>query len=219
MECRELLAWLKEFFNAWNQRHAPADQVTHLQVEMYGQTIGYVFNGRLLCTIRITADQAFKDLLAADPVRAVKQLLLNILETTGDLATSPDLYQVTDRQEREEVIVLLMRLYHDLEADVSRNYPEVRKLFNREYFRKRGRSLTARLKLMRSIECFRDDVNAYFQYWTPAGSQRMRAEEYLAAMSIAELCLLFNAASIITEKRRRWPNVTAAARIVKKLAQ
>ncbi|WP_224757984.1 hypothetical protein [Limosilactobacillus oris] len=56
MEYRELLARLAEFFNTWNRRHVPAGQVNRLQIKMHEQTINYVFNGQVLCTIEVVAD-------------------------------------------------------------------------------------------------------------------------------------------------------------------
>ena len=37
-------------------RHVPAGQVKRLQIKMYEQTINYVFNGQVLCTIEVVAD-------------------------------------------------------------------------------------------------------------------------------------------------------------------
>ena len=38
-------------------RHVPAGQVKRLQIKMHEQTINYVFNGQVLCTIEVVADQ------------------------------------------------------------------------------------------------------------------------------------------------------------------
>lgn len=219
MEYRELLARLAEFFSAWNRRHVPAGQVNRLQIKMYDQTIDYVFNGQILCTIEIIADRDLRESLNVNPPLAEKRLLLNILETTSDLATSPDLEKIRDVQEREEVIILLLRLYHDLETDIIKSFPNVRVLFNREYFHKNGRGLSTRIKLMEAIEQFRGDLDEYFYYWAGAGPRVVNAEDYLAAMSIAELCVLLNATIMITGERQRWPNVATAARIIAKLIE
>lgn len=218
MEYRELLARLAGFFNRWNRHHVPAGQVNRLQIKMHDQTINYVFNGQILCTIEVVADQELRNSLNINPLLAEKRLLLSILETTSNLAASPDLAKISDVREREEVVVLLLRLYHALETDIIKSFPDVRALFNRKYFRKHGRTSPERIKLMASIERFRDDLDTYFYRWTGAGPHVAAAEDYLAAMSIAELCVLLNAAIIITGEQSRWPNVTTAARIIMKLA-
>lgn len=218
MEYRELLTRLAEFFNAWNRRHVPAGQVNRLQIKMHDQTINYVFNGQVLCTIEVVADQELRNSLNISPLLAEWRLLLSILETTSSLATSPDLEKITDRHEREEVVVLLLRLYHVLETDIVKSFPEVRALFNRKYFRKKGRTAAERIRLMESIEQFRDDLGTYFYRWSGAGPSVAVAEDYLATISIAELCVLLNAAILVTGEQRRWPNVTTAARIITKLA-
>ncbi|WP_278930368.1 hypothetical protein [Limosilactobacillus oris] len=46
--------------------------------------------------------------------------------------------------------------------DIIKSFPEVRALFNRKYFRKQGRTATERIRLMESIERFRDDLDRYF---------------------------------------------------------
>ena len=109
--------------------------------------------------------------------------------------------------------MLLLRLYHALEMDIIKSFPEVRALFNRKYFRKQGRTATERIKLMESIERFRDDLDRYFYRWSGAV-----VADYLATMSVVELCVLLNATIIVTGEQNRWPNVTTAARIVTKLA-
>lgn len=114
--------------------------------------------------------------------------------------------------------MLLLRLYHALEMDIIKSFPEVRALFNRKYFRKQGRTATERIRLMESIERFRDDLDRYFSRWSGAGPDGAVVADYLATMSVAELCVLLNATIIVTGEQSRWPSVTTAARIVTKLA-
>ena len=75
MEYRELLVRLAEFFNTWNRRHVPAGQVNRLQIKMHEQTINYVFNGQVLCTIEVVADQELCNSLNINPLLAEKRLL------------------------------------------------------------------------------------------------------------------------------------------------
>lgn len=77
MEYRELLARLAEFFNTWNRRHVPAGQVNRLQIKMHEQTINYIFNGQVLCTIEVVADQNYVVVANINPPWQ-KRLLLSI---------------------------------------------------------------------------------------------------------------------------------------------
>ena len=56
-------------------RHVPAGQVKRLQIKMYEQSINYVFNGQVLCTIEVVADQELCNSLNINPLLAEKRLL------------------------------------------------------------------------------------------------------------------------------------------------
>ncbi|MGN1282452.1 MAG: hypothetical protein ACI4UB_01375 [Limosilactobacillus sp.] len=56
-------------------RHVPAGQVKRLQIKMHEQTINYVFNGQVLCTIEVVADQELCNSLNINPLLAEKWLL------------------------------------------------------------------------------------------------------------------------------------------------
>lgn len=216
MEYKGLLARLAEFFTEWNKRHAPANRVNCLRIEMTDHKINYVFNGQILCQISIDKARQMEE-LDSNPIIAERQLLLSILETTSDLATSAQLKAVKDLKERAEIITLLLRLYHSLEEDVVSLYPEVRETFNRKYFQ-RISDHKRRQALMGMVEDFRDELLATIRGDEVPVSRIEHREQYVNQLSISELCILLNAARVETDGGNWQDNIAAASNFIRRLA-
>lgn len=69
MEYKGLLARLAEFFTEWNKRHAPANRVNCLRIEMTDHKINYVFNGQILCQISIDKARQMEE-LDSNPIKS-----------------------------------------------------------------------------------------------------------------------------------------------------
>lgn len=216
MEYKGLLARLAEFFTEWNKRHAPANRVNCLRIEMTDHKINYVFNGQILCQISIDKARQMEE-LDSNPIIAERQLLLSILETTSNLATSAQLKAVKDLKERAEIIILLLRLYHALEEDVVSRYPEVRETFNRKYFQRIG-DPQKRHALMEQVEDFRDELLATIQGDEVPVSRIEHREQYINQLSISELCILLNAARLESDDGGWHNDIAVASDFIRKLS-
>lgn len=218
MEYRELRTRLAKFFKKWNAKHAPAGRVNRLQIQMTDHRIDYVFNGHVLCRLDVYSDQEGQQILGEQIAEAEKQLLISILETTSSLATSPQVRTVSDQAERTEIIVLILRLYHGLEEEVVSSFPEVRRMFNRKYFQ-RISNQAKRTALMAKMEDFREDLLDMIAGDEVPVKRVERRITYLNRMSIAELCILLNAARLLLETGNEdWStNVKVASKLIRKL--
>lgn len=130
MEFKELLARLAAFFTTWNTKYVPANQVNRLKIELIGAEVYYVFNGQILCSIKIFNNKQIQQTLRINPGGAEQEILLSILKTTRGFTTDPRLARVDDFAERKEIIILLLRLYHSLEAELMTCYPGTRQILN-----------------------------------------------------------------------------------------
>lgn len=216
MEYKELRARLAQFFNKWNEKHAPAGRVNRLRIQMTDHRINYVFNNQVLCRLDIYSDQESQQILGEEIEEAEKKLLLSILETTSNLATSSQLRTVNDPAERAEIIVLLLRLYHGLEEDVICSFPEVRATFNRKYFQ-RIKDQRQRTALMARLEDLRTALLTEIRGDEVPISRIERRINYINNMSIAELCILLNATLIETASDKWTTNVKTASDFIRKL--
>lgn len=217
MEYKELLNRLVIFFSKWNQKYTSTGQINRLRIEIAGQRIKYVFNGQPLCQIEIENKQLLQHEYGNNLAAAERGLLVSILQTTSDLATSNQLKEVTDLAERREIIVLLLRIYHDLEEEVSCSFPEVRELFNHRYFQQSATDEKRQAKLLATIELFRTDLLRTIRGDEIPIRRIERRILYIDSMSVAELCIFFNAATLITDSTDRFANVEAAGWLVRKV--
>lgn len=216
MEYKELLARLAEFFTKWNKKHAPANRVNCLRIKMTDRKINYVFNGQILCQIDIYSAQKMQAVLGSNDDLVEKRFLLSILETTSSLATNPQLRTVNNLKERAEIITLLLRLYHALEEDIAGLYPEVRATFNRKYFQQINNQ-ERRRALMEQVEDFRDDLLATIKGDEVPVRRIERREQCVDELSIAELCILLNAAKLVASNHSWQAMVQAASELIRRL--
>lgn len=217
MEYKELLNRLVMFFSKWNQKYTSTDQINRLRIEIAGQRIKYVFNGQPLCRIEIENKQLLEHKYGNNLVAAERELLVSILQTTSDLATSDQLKEVADLAERREIIVLLLRLYHDLEEEVSCSFPEMRELFNHRYFQQATAGKKRQAELLTMVDLFRTDLLRIVRGDEIPIRRIERRILYIDSMSVAELCIFFNAATLITDSTDRLANVEAAGWLIRKV--
>lgn len=207
MEYKELLTWLAAFFTNWNEEYAPTGQVNQLQINVVASQIRYVFNGQVLCVISIHPNPAFLEKLSADPSAAQQQLLTNLLTTTRKLIASPPQKMSVSHAERQEVLVLLLRLYRNLEDAVCGHFPRVVEQLK----------LDPQEELLTQPGLLRAELKRRLRGDELPIARIERRLNYVDSLSATELGALFKAAMVMTRQQDWDNNAVVAAGLIRQL--
>lgn len=193
MEFKELLARLAAFFTTWNVKYVPANQVNRLQIQLIGTEIHYLFNGQILCSIEILENPKIKQTLRINPGAAEQQILISILGTTRSLVVDSRLKKVQNVAERQEIVILLLRLYHSLEKELVACYPSSKKELDREFFLNRFADTAEAAQYGVEVEKFRKYLYDRVRVQEEPAVWIERREKYILGMSVTELDLILKA--------------------------
>lgn len=134
-----------------------------------------------------------KQILRINPGAAEQQILLSILGTTRSLVVDPRIKKVQNVAERQEIVILLLRLYHSLEKELVACYPSTRKKLNRDFFLNRFADTAEAAQYGIEVEKFRKYLYDRVRVQEEPVAWIERREKYILGMSVTELDLILKA--------------------------